>query len=260
MPNNPVGAGHARDATHITRDATQTTRDVTQTTRDATHKYDYDFDPTDSSTAARVCRLVGQNQKVLELGCAAGAMTQVINRHYNGDVTGVEFDAAAAENARPYTTEMLVGDLNDPNCLANLHKKGSRFNAILMADVLEHLRDPEAVLRGVLPLLHPDGHVVISVPNIANGGVIAALWCDAFDYAETGLLDKTHIHFFTATTLRAMLERVGLVIDTTEYVDAGAWHPEFAHYWERIPPELRQMLEQHPPAQAFQIVVRAKRG
>lgn len=228
-------------------------------TGDTQHKYDYDFDPTDESTAARVCRLVGANQKVLELGCAAGAMTKVMKHHYQCELTVVEYDAAAAESARPYATELIVGNLDEPDCLADLHRKGSRFNAIVMADVLEHLRNPEAVLQGVLPLLHPEGHVVVSVPNIANGGVIAALWCDAFDYAETGLLDKTHIHFFTATTLRAMLERAGLVIDTVEYVNAGAWHPEFAYYWERIPTELHQLLEQHQPAQAFQIVMRARK-
>lgn len=221
-------------------------------------RYDYDFDPNDNSTAAHVCRLVGAKQKVLELGCAAGAMTKVLQQHYDCDVTGVEFDAAAAERARPYTSEMIVGNLDDPNCLAGLHQKGSRFNVIMMADVLEHLRDPEAVLRNVLPLLHPQGHVVISVPNIANGGVIAALWCNAFDYADTGLLDRTHIHFFTSKTLIAMLERVGLTVDTIENVDAGAWHPEFAHYWDQLPPELRHLLETHPPAQPFQLVVKSE--
>lgn len=219
-------------------------------------KYDYAFDPTDDSTAARVCRLVGHQKRVLELGCAAGAMSKVLSHHYECRVTGVEFDPDAAAIAREFCDSVIVGDLNQPTLLESLT---GTFDVILMADVLEHLANPTACLHAVLPYLQDDGAIVVSVPNIANGGVIAALWCDAFNYAETGLLDRTHIHFFTTRTLYALLESHGLVIDQIEYVDAGAWHPEFAEFWEKIPAELKQALEKHPPAQAFQTVVRARR-
>lgn len=219
-------------------------------------KYDYAFDPNDDSTAARACRLVGHQKRVLELGCAAGAMSKVLLHHYDCRVTGIEFDPSAAEIAREFCDSVIVGDLNQPALLESLT---GPFDVVLMADVLEHLTNPANCLQAVLPYLQDDGSIVVSVPNIANGGVIAALWCDAFNYAETGLLDRTHIHFFTTSTLYAVLESHGLIIDQIEYVDAGAWHPEFAEFWEKIPAELKQALEKHPPAQAFQTVIRARR-
>lgn len=219
-------------------------------------KYDYSFNPDDDSIAARVCRLVDANKHVLELGCAAGTMSKVLHQHYHCTVTGVEFDPNAAVLAQPFCTQVLVGDLNQPHVLDSVSQS---FDVVLMADVLEHLHQPETCLQQALSLLNDEGYVVISTPNIAHGGVIAALWCDAFDYGDTGLLDRTHIHFFTARTLYALLERAGLIIDHIEYADAGAWHHEFASYWEQIPTALRSALEQHPPAQAFQLIVRARR-
>lgn len=219
-------------------------------------KYDYTFDPDDDSIAARVCRLTGANKHVLELGCAAGAMSKVLHHHYHCTVTGVEFDGSAAALAREFCDEVLVGDLDQPELLGSLSKS---FDVVLMADVLEHLRQPEQCIRQVLELLNEDGYLVISIPNIANGGVIAALWCDAFNYADKGLLDRTHIHFFTTSTLYRLLEKCGLVIDHLDYLDGGRWHTEFAEFWEQLPPALHQALEQHPPAQAFQIIMRARR-
>lgn len=219
-------------------------------------KYDYAFDPKDDSTAARACRLVGYEKRVLELGCAAGAMSKVLSQHYQCRVTGVEFDPQAAAIARHFCDEVIVGDLNQPTLLNTL---SDSFDAVLMADVLEHLSDPSACIKSVLPHLSPEGRFVISVPNLANGGVIAALWCDAFNYGQTGLLDRTHIHFFTSGSLYGLLEENGLVVDHIEYVDAGAWHPEFARFWDQIPIELRHALEKHAPAQAFQTIMQARR-
>lgn len=219
-------------------------------------KYEYSFNPHDDSTAARMCQLVGANKQVLELGCAAGSMSKVLQQHYGCTITGVEYDADAAALAREFCQNVVVGDLNHPELLASISQ---RFDVIMFSDVLEHLRNPAACLQQAITLLDDDGYVVISVPNIAHGGVIAALWCDAFNYADTGLLDRTHIHFFTTTTLFALVEDCGLIVDHVDYVDAGAWHHEFAEYWEHIPTELRQALEQHAPAQAFQILVRARR-
>lgn len=219
-------------------------------------KYDYAFDPNDDSTAARVCRLVGDHKKVLELGCAAGAMSKVLQQHYHCTITGVEFNAEAAELARPYCSEVFIRDLDHADALIALQ---GAFDVIVMADVLEHLRDPEARLQDALRHLSPTGSVVVSVPNIAHNGVLAQLWCGEFAYGETGLLDRTHIHFFTAASLQRMLERNGLEIEKIETIDTGPFHPEFEMYWKQLPPDVYTLFQHNTTGQPYQIIMRARR-
>src|SRR5205823_7166679 len=87
------------------------------------------------------------------------------------------------------------------------------FDAIVCADVLEHLRDPAAALAAVRHALAPDGEVVISIPNVAHLWVRLSLLAGRFDYAERGILDRTHLRFFTRRTLLALLARAGLAVD-----------------------------------------------
>ena len=89
----------------------------------------------------------------------------------------------------------------------------SEFDAIVAADVLEHLKDPLEALNRLRPFLKPDGFFVISVPNVAHGSVRLALLSGDFEYADIGLLDSTHLRFFTRETLEKLLDdaELGLV-------------------------------------------------
>lgn len=227
-----------------------------QATESSAHKYQYDFDPTDNSTAARLCRLVGHDKAVLELGCAAGSMSKVLQRHYGCTITGIEYDAAAAELARPYCEEVHVADLEKTPAST---LTSQQFDVVLMADVLEHLRDSAFHIRDVKQLLRPGGRLVMSVPNIAHNGILAQLWCGQFNYTDTGILDNTHVRFFTPHSLRALLEAAGLTIDHSDTVDTGPHHPEFAAYWQQLPDDLYTLLQHHTPGQAYQIIMCASK-
>lgn len=224
---------------------------------DMPSRYDYQFDPNDESTAARICRLVGHDHDVLELGCAAGAMSAVLTGHYGCRVTGVEYDAAAAAQAALHAQSVHVASLEDPDWLGVL--AGRRFDTVLAADVLEHLRDPAACLRQLHDVLPEGGRLVVSVPNIAHGGVLASLLCGEFDYCDVGLLDRTHVHFFTPASLGRMLRENGFSVEHETAAEAGAWHPEFARYWQRLPAPLREWLERGPSARAYQAIMVARR-
>lgn len=219
-------------------------------------RYDYEFDPAGEGTAARVCRLAGEGKRVLELGCAAGAMSAVLKQHYRCTVTGVEYDPKAARAAAEHCESLVVASLDEPDWAVQV-PHGS-FDTVIAADVLEHLRDPEGCLRQIRGLLAADGKVVISVPNLAHSGVLAALLCDDFQYAEIGLLDRTHIHFFTATTLKRMLQRCGYEVVHADTVNADAGHPEFERYWRALPPQLHTWLEGNPAGHAFQVIMVAR--
>lgn len=220
-------------------------------------RYHYHFDPNDTSTAARVCRWVGQGRQVLELGCAAGAMSNVLTHHYGCQVTGVEFDTAAAAQARAHCVQVLEASLDDPDWVQGLGT--ARFDTVLAADVLEHIRDPLACLRAVRALLpEQGGQVVVSVPTLAHSGVLASLLLNRFDYRDTGLLDRTHIHFFTLATLGEMLVQAGFAVTHTDTVDTGHWHPEFTQYWQELPPAVHTWLQNNPAGRAYQVIMRAE--
>lgn len=221
-------------------------------------RYDYQFDPDDpNSTAALVCRLVGHDRNVLELGCAAGAMTAVLARHYGCRVIGVEMDQGAALAAAPYAESVHIASLEDAQWHAPL--VGQRFDTVLAADVLEHLHDPAACLQQLHSLLEDDGRLVVSVPNIAHGGVIASLLCGQFEYQEVGLLDRTHVHFFTSASLRHMLQENGFKVVHETAAEAGAWHPEFSALWKQLPTPLQRWLERGPASRAYQVIMVARR-
>jgi len=148
--------------------------------------------------------------RILDVGCASGYLGKILGERGH-HVTGIESDAAAAEEAGAYYDLLHVDDIemfSFPYC--------REFDYILFADVLEHLRDPAAVLRRSLPALTDSGKVVVSVPNIANWIIRLNLLFGNFDYTDRGILDKTHLHFFTLRTLRRMMNEASCrVLDVT---------------------------------------------
>src|SRR5438874_922 len=152
-------------------------------------RYHVEIDVDSNSTHANILRLVGTRKRVLELGCATGHMSRILADRAC-DVTAIELDAQAAERASAYCERVIVGDLDQLDFEQELGAE--RFDVAIAADVLEHLKDPSAVLRSVRNYLRPDGYVVASIPNIAHMSIRLALLSGRFPYSETGLLDRTH--------------------------------------------------------------------
>ncbi|MGJ7901622.1 class I SAM-dependent methyltransferase [Lysobacter sp. 1R34A] len=217
--------------------------------------YDYSFDPNDGSTAARIVRMVGKGRTVLEFGCGYGVISRVL--HANGcSVVGIELDAASAEAARPWLSRLLLENIENDAWLTSLGDH--TFDVVLASDVIEHLRDPGAILRHIRSLLSPDGELVLSVPNIGHAGVIAELLRGAFDYRPTGILDSTHLRFFTWATLERLLNESGFEVFHRETVDAPGAHEHFFPYWVKLPDSIRNALADHPTAKVFQYLLKAR--
>jgi 2-polyprenyl-3-methyl-5-hydroxy-6-metoxy-1,4-benzoquinol methylase len=152
--------------------------------------------------------------RVLDVGCATGYLAAELVRR-GCTVDGVEVDPAAAEQARAHCREVVVGDLEAPSTHAAVERllAGARPDVVLCADVLEHLRDPWAVLAWLRTLLAPgEGKAIISVPNIGHWTARRALLRGRFDYADHGLFDRTHLRFFTRATARELATRAGFAV------------------------------------------------
>lgn len=176
-------------------------------------RYDVEIDVNSDSTHAKVVRLVGTDRDVLELGCATGHMSRVL-RDRGCRVVGVEIDQHAATLAAPFCERVIVGDLDRLDLGGELGDK--RFDVLVAADVLEHLKNPTRILASLREHLQPDGYVVASIPNVAHGSVRLALLGGSFPYAERGLLDRTHLRFYTHDTMVQLFEDAGYTIGWIE--------------------------------------------
>jgi len=138
--------------------------------------------------------------RILDVGTSEGYVGAILKERGHS-VVGIEGDSAAAEKARAHYDSFHVADIENYG-----FPYREEFDYVLFADVLEHLRDPVAVLRRSLPSLKPAGEVIVAVPNIANFVIRASLLFGRFDYCDRGILDRTHLRFFTVASLRTMME------------------------------------------------------
>jgi 2-polyprenyl-3-methyl-5-hydroxy-6-metoxy-1,4-benzoquinol methylase len=156
---------------------------------------------------------VPDGARVLDVGCATGYLAAELTRR-GCTVDGIEFDPVAAEQARAHCREVVIGDLEAPATQAAVAQMLTRArpDVIVCADVLEHLRDPWAVLAWLRTLLAPGGRAVISVPIIAHWTARRALLRGRFDYTNYGLLDRTHLRFFTRASAAELARRAGFAV------------------------------------------------
>jgi 2-polyprenyl-3-methyl-5-hydroxy-6-metoxy-1,4-benzoquinol methylase len=147
---------------------------------------------------------------LLDIGCGRGQLASAA-RGLSYRVTGVESHPAALAVAQDRVDKLLPVDLTDQNSIATA-LDGQNFDVILFADVLEHTPDPLSVLIFYLRFLKPGGRIVVSLPNIACWDRRLALIFGHFDYADSGIMDRTHLRFFTFTTAQALLREAGLAI------------------------------------------------
>src|SRR5213595_483155 len=211
-----------------------------------------DLDDSPGSTHNLVLDLVEPGSRVLEFGCASGYMSEALRDRLGASVVGVELDAEAAQLAAVHCERVLVGDAEELDLEAELG--GARFDAILFADVLEHLRDPAALLRRVRPLVAQGGVVVASIPNIAHASVRLALLGGSFRYREQGLLDEGHLRFFTREGVQDLFESSGYLVTQWLRRRLEAEETEIP-VPSGVPEEARTWATGDPEATTYQFVV-----
>lgn len=178
--------------------------------------------------------------RVLELGCGEGALAAAYRARNPGvHYTAVEMHGPSADRASTVVDRLLRGDfeaMSDDEITG-----GTAFDAIVMGDVLEHFRDADAVLSRLHRLLAPEGHLVVSVPNVAHWTALFHLMHGRWPTEDSGLFDRTHLRFFTLESLRDSLVRSGfrpLKIRPRQFLldkpQADRWIPALADLAARM--------------------------
>lgn len=220
------------------------------------HNYEYEVDAASESAPANVVRMVGNNKRVLEIGCGPGSITKILARQGGCQVTGLELDPEAIEKVRPYCVQIMQADLNSsewPGLLDDVE----RFDVVVAADVLEHLYDPWTTLRRMVPLINANGCLVISLPHVGHAAVVSCLINGDFEYRDWGLLDRTHIRFFGLKNMEDLFARADLKIIEARYVVKSPEETEFAASWSRLPAAVQDALKSSNHAEVYQVVVKA---
>jgi methionine biosynthesis protein MetW len=221
-------------------------------------RYRVDIEPSNPNDSHfQVVQLVGSGHDVLDVGCADGDVGRLLQETGNR-VSGLDRDEEAAEKARADLERVVVADLDTSSLLD--HFEAASFDVVVLADVLEHLREPERALREATELLREGGRLVLSVPNVAHGALRLALLQGRWSYTETGLLDRTHLHFFPRSSLLQLLEGVGLAVDDLRATVADPLGVEVELEPDRIPATLVEWVRHQPDALHYQFVLTARRA
>lgn len=174
--------------------------------------------------------MMPSNSRVLDVGCGTGSVTVIANRNKNNVVTAIEPDPQRAEVARSRGLQVYNGYLDTDFLDAN-----GRFDVVMSSDVLEHTPNPAGILALMVRALKPGGVILISVPNVAHWSVRLNLLVGRFDYAPFGIMDATHLRWFTAKTIRNLMENCGLKVVRMDHT-TGVTIPIYSNrYFRRLP-------------------------
>lgn len=195
-------------------------------------KYDTELRLDFNNTMSIMIGEIESNSTVLEFGPASGRLTKYLKNEKECDVYIVELDEEAGKIASEFARDTVIGDIEKYEWLDKF--KGITFDYILFADVLEHLRNPEQVLLECKEILSEDGFILISLPNIAHNSVIIDLIKGKFEYQSTGLLDNTHIRFWTYETIEQVMKKLGLYVDSKFATYTQVGKNEFNNTYEDI--------------------------
>jgi 2-polyprenyl-3-methyl-5-hydroxy-6-metoxy-1,4-benzoquinol methylase len=155
----------------------------------------------------RICDLIEDGSRVLDIGAGNGLLSQLLTRKNKEiHIDGVEPNPIAAGIARPYYKNFFIGYIEDHSS----EIPWGDYDYIVMADVVEHIADPTSLLQLISKNISPSAKLVLSIPNVSFGSVRISLMNGNFEYVDSGLLEKTHIRFYTLNTIKKLIKNVGM--------------------------------------------------
>ncbi len=161
------------------------------------------------SSLCKIFRQIPLESKVLEIGCGSGRLANLLTIKKRCEVYCVEKNPLMAGIARNKCKDMHVVDVEN----AELPFETGTFDCIILVNVLEHLKEPDSLLGNLRKYLKSDGYLIFSVPNIVNWYSRLSIFMGKFEYAEGGVFDKTHLHFYNLKSVKKLANDAGYGIE-----------------------------------------------
>ena len=225
----------------------------------ALHIYDREIDSSERTSLSVLTSHIAPGARVLDLGCGSGAIGRYLAQRDGAGTTvidGLTISADEARLASPHYRRVEVADLDNARLSDLFPAQG--YDAIVCADVLEHIRQSPRVLAECRQLLAPEGRLLLSIPNAGYAGLVAELMAGEFRYRQEGLLDETHVRFFTRRTLMRFLREHGWVDVQADVITRQLPDSEFNVAFDALPPAVARHLLALPDALTYQFIVVAR--
>ncbi len=217
-----------------------------------THVYWRTDASAERNSLAVLASFIAPQSRVLDLGIGSGSLGQLLREQLGCRLDGVTLNPQEQSVARNWYERIDLLDLDQPGWDAGFGE--AAYDAIVCADVLEHLKRPERVLQACRRLLRPHGALLVSVPNIGYAGQVADLMQGNFKYGAEGLMDRTHLRFFTRRSFGQLLESQGWAVRQVETIEQPLHETEFTMAFDALPPAVGRHLLSRPDASAYQLV------
>src|ERR1035437_7633587 len=216
------------------------------------HLYQRAVDADSHDSLAVIAQLIAPGQTLLDLGMGTGGLGQYLHQRHAIVADGVTLNQAEADIARAWYRQTVVADL-DRDRLDSLFGN-QRYDCIVCADALEHLKAPQDLLAQCQALLKPGGRLITSVPNAAYCGLLAELIQGDFRYRTEGLLDNSHLRFFTRASLQRFFDECGWVMQSIQTTQRNLLVSEFRVAFDSLPPAVARHLLALPDALTYQFI------
>jgi 2-polyprenyl-3-methyl-5-hydroxy-6-metoxy-1,4-benzoquinol methylase/predicted nucleic acid-binding Zn-ribbon protein len=210
-----------------------------------------------NSSYAHILQFVSGPKRVVDFGCGPGNLARFLSQR-GCTVVGVEINPESAVLAKEYCEDVIIADLDVASVLKLF--PSDRFDIAIFADILEHLREPWRLLKESHQILRAGGFVTASIPNIAHGAIRLSMLKGDFDYQELGVMDNTHLRFFTRKTVEGLFEHAGFAIDEMSRTVAPVFEPsELVPIVRKadFPDNVVLNIQRDPEAVTLQFVVKA---
>ena len=229
-------------------------------------KYNFVIDRIDPNTTfGKILIQIPDGSTVLECGCATGYMTKFMKESMGCTVDVIEYDDGAIQQAKQYARDAVCNDIEKifdggigGDDLDFCQHSREKYDVILFADILEHLRHPMTVLDGARHFLRKNGRIIVSIPNICHNDVIIRLFNDSFTYTDLGLLDNTHIHFWGIGDFLAECQSIGLEAEVINATQIPTGYTEQRVPSEYVDKTLLECLNKRKYGNVYQWVITLK--
>ena len=205
-----------------------------------------------NSPLFQISKIIPDGVKVLDIGTGNGILSALLQkRHSNLIIDGIEPNSYAAKLAKKYYRNFYIGYGQKFFDVISQEK----YDYIILADVIEHIADPLEFLKKLDSIISVKTKIILSIPNIAFGAIRFSLLNGNFDYIDSGIIERTHLRFFTLKTLETLISNSGLNIEKILFLQRSLFRSEIKIQNLKISPFLFHKVKKDPLSFTYHFLV-----